>query len=208
MLADTIKEGFAFGVIILAAGASTRMGRPKLLLPWGQRSVLGHLLEQWGQLGPRQLAVVYAGPTSPVATELDRLGFSAENRIVNPAPERGMFSSIQCAAAWPGWDDRLTHWAIVLGDQPHLRSETLRRLIHFAAGHPEAIVQPRWNGKARHPVVLPRSVLARLPGSQAASLREFLHRMAGAVRLCEIDDPGLGSDLDTPADYDGLKPRL
>ena len=40
-----------FGVVILAAGASSRMGKPKLVLPWGKTSVLGHLIEQWKQAG-------------------------------------------------------------------------------------------------------------------------------------------------------------
>ena len=48
----------AFGVVILGAGASTRMGRPKLLLPWGDTSIIGHLLGQWRGLGARPIAVV------------------------------------------------------------------------------------------------------------------------------------------------------
>jgi len=40
------ERSFAVGVVILAAGRSARMGRPKLLLPWGGTSVLGHLLAQ------------------------------------------------------------------------------------------------------------------------------------------------------------------
>jgi molybdenum cofactor cytidylyltransferase len=47
-----------FGVILLAAGRSRRMGRAKLLLPWGEASVLGHLVSQWRSLGATQLAVV------------------------------------------------------------------------------------------------------------------------------------------------------
>ncbi len=46
------------GVVILGAGASSRMGRPKLLLPWGATTIVGHLLEQWQTLGAAQIAVV------------------------------------------------------------------------------------------------------------------------------------------------------
>src|SRR6185503_3883247 len=117
---------FAFAVVILAAGASSRMGRPKMLLPWGETTVLGCLVAQWQQTGARQITVVVAANDSGITNELDRIGFPREQRITNPDPARGMFSSIQAAARWHGWNASLTHWAIALGDQPHLASETLR----------------------------------------------------------------------------------
>ena len=127
------------GVVLLAAGASTRMGRPKMLLPWGDTSVLGHLVTQWRDLGAGQIAVVCAAADQALLTELERLNFPPDQRIANPTPELGMFSSIQCAARWPHWKPALTHWAIVLGDQPHLRCETLHALLDFAAAHSEKI---------------------------------------------------------------------
>ena len=113
------NRAFFLGVVLLAAGRSTRMGKPKLLLPWGRTSVLGHLIKQWKALGAKQIAVVCAPDDGAMRVELDRLGFPVQDRIINPAPDRGMFSSIQCAAQWSGWQAALTHWAIVLGDQPH-----------------------------------------------------------------------------------------
>src|SRR6188474_1351391 len=95
-------------VILLAAGASSRMGRPKMLLPWRGTSVLGHLIAQWVQLGARQVAVVCGAADRAIADELDRLEFPAHDRICNPTPEKGMFSSIQCAARWPGWNREVT----------------------------------------------------------------------------------------------------
>src|SRR5258706_9753083 len=93
----------SIGVIILAAGRSRRMGRPKLLLPWGSTTVLGHLLRQWEQLGVREIGVVCAADAPGLHDELNWPGFPPTNLIVNPDPDRGMFSSIQCAAAWPAW---------------------------------------------------------------------------------------------------------
>ena len=45
-----------FGVIILGAGASSRMGRPKLLLPWRGTTVIGHIIYQWRELGAAQIS--------------------------------------------------------------------------------------------------------------------------------------------------------
>jgi len=193
---------FAVGVVILAAGRSARMGKPKLLLPWGKTSVLGHLIEEWRALRAKQIAVVCAPGDLAIQAALDRLGFPAQNRIINPVPERGMFSSIQCAARWPGWQAALTHWAIVLGDQPHLRRQTLRRVLDFTAAQPDRVCQPARQGRGRHPVLLSKAVFQQVAATTAATLKEFLAAEAAEVALCELDDPGLDLDIDRPEDYE------
>jgi molybdenum cofactor cytidylyltransferase len=190
------------GVVILAAGASSRMGRPKMLLAWEDTTVIGHLLRQWRELGAAQVAVVCATANTALAAELDRLRFPDHNRIVNPQPERGMFSSIQCAASWNGWGPALTHWAISLGDQPQVRLETLRRVMEFAAAHSSSVCQPSHHGRGRHPVILPADVFLCLRDSQAVDLKQFLVERGTPTRRCEMDDPGLDLDLDEPADYE------
>jgi molybdenum cofactor cytidylyltransferase len=196
------RRRFSLGVVILAAGRSARMGRPKLLLPWAATSVLGHLIGQWQALRSRQIAVVCAPGNLPIRAELDRLGFPAQNLIINPAPEQGMFSSIRCAAQWQGWQEDLTHWAIVLGDQPHVRPQTLRRVLDFSATHPARICQPARHGHARHPVLLPKAVFRRISGSTAVTLKEFMAAMPRPAALCELDDAGLDLDIDRPEDYE------
>jgi CTP:molybdopterin cytidylyltransferase MocA len=172
------------------------------LLPWGGTSVLGHLIEQWHALQVRQIAVVCATGDLAIQAEMDRLGFPAQNGIINPNPQRGMFSSIQCAAQWPGWQAALTHWAIVLGDQPHLRPQTLRRVLDFSSAHSAKVCQPARCGHGRHPVLLPKAVFGRIAGSTAANLKEFLAAKPRQVALCELDDPGLDLDIDRPEDYE------
>ena len=193
---------FSFGVIILAAGGSTRMGRAKLLLPWGETTVLGHLLRLWTELGARQTGVVCAADASAIREELARLRFPDEQRIVNPAPERGMFGSIRCAAAWPGWNLELTHWVITLGDQPHLQRETLRRLLDFGRANPDRVCQPLRGGRRRHPVLLPRREFAELKTTSAADLKQFLAERETQPAGFESADAGLDFDMDTPADYE------
>lgn len=187
------------GVVILAAGSSQRMGTPKMLLPWEGNSILGHIIQQWQALGAQQIIVVLAPGAESLGNELDRLHFPAENRIPNPAPKRGMFSSIQCAANWGGWISSLTHWAVVLGDQPHLQRATCRQLLEFANKHPDRVCQPICGSQWRHPVVLPKSVFEQLRSSAAETLREFL---SDCKRVgFKSEDPGLNQDIDTPEDY-------
>ena len=191
---------FSPGAIILAAGRSTRMGRPKLLLPWGQTTILGHLIKRWQGRGAKQVAVVCATDNSPIAAELDRLSFPQENRVHNPNADQGMFSSILCAARWSGWQPLLTHWVIVLGDQPQLRPDTLDRLLNFVREHSDQVCQPLWKGKRRHPVVLPKTAFVALAKSQSADLKTFLSSQQ--VADCKCDDPGLELDIDRPEDYE------
>ncbi len=191
---------FSVGAVLLGAGRSSRMGRPKLLLPWLGTSVLGHLVAQWHSAGARQIAVVCAAGDQPLQAELDRLGFPALDRIVNPAPDRGMFSSIQCAAQWPGWQPALSHFAIALGDQPHLRQTTLLALLRFSAARPAEACQPARAGRPRHPVILPRATFLELAHCPAGRLNDFL--ASRPVAACDIDDPGLVWDLDSPTDYE------
>jgi molybdenum cofactor cytidylyltransferase len=196
-----------FGAVILAAGASTRMGRPKMLLPWGGTSILGHLIGVWNKIGAAQVGVVLS-PASPVAGELDRLHFPDENRIPNPDPVRGMFSSIHSAASWAGWSRSLTHWVLVLGDQPHLHPATLQALIEFAENHPDKICLPSRGGHRRHPVILPAAVFGEIAGATENTLREYLGIRTPATALIEIDDPGLDLDIDRPEDYEEAKTWL
>jgi molybdenum cofactor cytidylyltransferase len=192
---------FRVAAAILAAGASTRMGRPKLLLPWNDTTIIGHLIGAWHTLGAAQTAVVTSGADSVIKAELKRLGIS-DTRIVNPKPELGMFESIRCAARWNGWKPEVTHVALVLGDQPHVRLNTLQALLRFAPSHAARICQPSRNGRGRHPVIFPRETFAALKDSTAHHLKDFIMRQPEPPARIELDDTGLDLDLDTPEDYE------
>jgi len=195
----TTPASFSLGVFILAAGRSTRMGRPKLLLPWRGTSILGHLIRTWKLLRAGSIGVIVAQGDQTMVEELDRLGVPTTSRIFNPCPEQGMFSSIQCAARSADFPTNLSHCAVVLGDQPHLQLATLQRVVQFTARASDKACQPAYQGHARHPVFLPADLFRSLAESRAATLKQALAEWE--MRLCECDDPGLDFDLDTPKDY-------
>jgi molybdenum cofactor cytidylyltransferase len=197
----------SLGVVILGAGASVRMGQPKLLLPWRDTTVIGGILGQWRELGAAQIVIVMRPNDDRLAVELDRLNFPATDRIENPQPERGMFSSIICAANWNGWQSEISSWAIVLGDQPHLQTEILARLMEFHAQNKNKICQPMSGGRLAHPVILPSSTWKELRIARAATLKDFL-KLAAVPRVqFEVDDSGVLLDMDTPEDYKRLQSR-
>ena len=187
-------------VVILAAGRSRRMGKPKLLLPWGATSILGHQVNTWQRLGAVQIGVVFAKNDTGMTGELERLGFPVENRIPNSRPEDGMFSSIRCAAGWGGWMPELTHWALTLGDQPHVGFETLKAVIELSKTQPTTVCQPQRLGHFRHPVTLPKAIFQKLGETKVATLKDFLSGQE--IAACDVDDPGLELDIDEPQDYE------
>jgi molybdenum cofactor cytidylyltransferase len=193
------------GVVILAAGASSRMGRPKLLLPWQDTTVIGHIISQWHELGTMQIVVVHRPNDAALLPELEGLNFPARNRVENPQPERGMFSSILCAANWNGWNEKIRSFVIVLGDQPHLRLDKLRELLDFHALHADSICQPLFEGRERHPVILPRAAFEALMASRAGTLKDFLKLIACPAVQYPVKDSSLALDMDTPEDYKRLK---
>src|SRR5262245_55274402 len=166
------------------------MGRPKLLLSWNQTTVLGHLMELWSRLGADQLAVVCAAGDAAIWGELDRHRFPDELRIVNASPGQ-MLSSIRCAARWQKWKTSLTHWAIVLGDQPHVRFSTLQSIVDAASKHPDKIVQPCRRLRPRHPVLMPERFFKKLGSASVETLRQYLQMQSAQIELVQVDDVGL-----------------
>lgn len=191
------KEEFRFATVILAAGASSRMGQPKLLLPWrDDKTILAHLIQQWKDLEAVQIAVVVE-PQSPLEAHLGKI-----DRIVNPQAESGMFSSVRSAASWEGWNkDAITHFVVALGDQPHLGLGTLKAIVNFAAENADYICQPARNGRPRHPVIMPKAVFLGLPEAKEANLKDFLCARESQRKTFESDDAALDLDIDTPEDY-------
>jgi molybdenum cofactor cytidylyltransferase len=106
-----------------------------------------------------------------------------------------------CAANWSGWQPDINTWAIVLGDQPHLKPETLRALLAFYRENPGTICQPASDGHRRHPVLLPRRAFDELKNSPADTLQNFLKLSSCPRVLFSVNDSSLALDLDTPEDY-------
>ncbi|HXE42562.1 MAG TPA: nucleotidyltransferase family protein [Candidatus Baltobacteraceae bacterium] len=201
----THHSSLHLGVVILGAGASSRMGKPKLLLPWEETTIIGHLISQWQELNASQIAIVVRPNDDLLFAELKRLNFPMQNCIENSQPEHGMFSSILCAANWNGWNKEISHFAIALGDQPHLEMKTLQTLLKFVTQNPQSICQPMCGNRIGHPAILPREIFGELQHSRAGTLKDFLKHFSGQSVQCVINDSGVTLDLDTPEDYNRVR---
>ena len=200
------EASVAFGVVILAAGASSRMGACKLLLPWDEKTILTHLLDQWRIAGAAQIAPVIDPSNQPLRKALAHAGFSPSDWIENESPQLGMFSSLQEASRWTGWLSTLTHWIISLGDQPHIETSTLCVLLNAARENPTRICQPALNGETAHPIILPGSNFRELAQNDVPDLRTYIRRQEPFRLRVPVEDAGVSGDLDTSEDYRRWKP--
>ena len=195
--------------IVPAAGASRRMGRPKLLLPYGETTMVGSLASALRAGGASPVVLVAASED----TELQEWarGFGAVV-AVNPDPKRGMLSSILEGFAALGGAGRLAERGeIVLvapADLPALRPGTVAELLwrRAAAGAPLAV--PTFQGKRGHPIAIAPELLPEIETLDlSVGLKQLLERHAAAVLEVPVDDPGAVRDVDTPEDYEGLPAR-
>lgn len=186
-------------IVILAAGASSRMGRPKQLLPVEGQPLLTRAVAACLDVSAWPVVVVlgaHAGQVRPSITRFPVL--IAENE----AWSEGMASSIRTGLSTVSSFSRaIDAVMITLCDQPALRSATLQRLIDEQRRTNASIVAARYGGRLAVPALFTRRhfpALAALSGDEGA--RSVLNA-APASTVTAVDCPELAVDFDTPEDY-------
>jgi len=189
--------------IVLAAGLSLRMGRPKLLLDWGGKPVIRRAVEQVRAGGVDELVVVVAREAAAIHEALSGLPVRF---VENPKPEAGQASSIACGVSALG--PAVSAALIVLGDQPALPSEVIPRLLQTFRETAKAIVAPLYRGVQGNPVLFAAVVfpeLRTLTGDRGA--RSVVEKDPARGTLVSFD-LAMPADLDTLEDYERLRPRV
>jgi molybdenum cofactor cytidylyltransferase len=189
--------------IVPAAGASRRMGRDKLLLPWGDTVVIGSVLRALAQGGVGETVVVVRPDNPDLELWLRDAGVGS---VINPAPERGMLSSIQAGLAALGGASELARHAVALlvcpADLPAVQAQTVSVLIdRIATG--SALAVPTFRGRRGHPLAVSAELVPEIPGlAPQIGLRQLVDRHRDALVEVHVEDRGAVRDLDTPADYE------
>jgi molybdenum cofactor cytidylyltransferase len=184
-------------LMVLAAGQSSRMGVPKLLLPLGNRTVIAHVVG--AALASRLRPVVVV-----LGHEADRLRAALPPGdlvvVENPAFATGLATSLGAGlVALPG---DLTGVVVALADQPLLTSAHLDRMADAAETSGVPIVAASYGGRRGNPVYFSRAYFPELlavTGDEGG--RTVIARHADDVVLCELGDEGAGVDVDTPSDF-------
>jgi molybdenum cofactor cytidylyltransferase len=192
--------------LLPAAGASRRMGRPKLLLPYREGTIAGALVASLRTAGVETIALV----TAPGDAALQDWACAAGLLVaVNPDPERGMLSTIQEGIAALGGAAMLAGRGETLvvspADLPAVRPETIAEVIRRRAAARAPLALPVWQGRHGHPLVIAPELIPEISDLQgAAGLRQLRDRHAAETLWIEVDDPGVVQDVDTPEDYQAL----
>jgi molybdenum cofactor cytidylyltransferase len=183
--------------LVLAAGSSRRLGRPKQLLPFRGRPLLDHVLDAARACGFAQLLCTVGGAAGEVRALVDLHGVEV---VDNPVHERGCSSSI--AAALPRVDPACDVLVLLLGDQPGTDPAAVRALLACRGDAAYAVC--RYDDGRGHPFAFGREAfgeLATMHGDKA--VWKLLERHAAEV--VEVAVPGcIPPDVDTDADYAAL----
>ena len=180
--------------LVLGAGGSRRLGRPKQLLPYRGGTLLGHAVDVARACPFDQLVVAVGGAAEEVRARVDLAGADV---VVNDAYGSGCSSSI--AAALAALDPRCDLLVLMLGDQPAVTAATVESLLAGRRGAPLAAC--RYEDGLGHPIAFGRDVfpdLAALHGDKG--VWRLLERRAAEV--AEVPVAGrIPLDVDTEEDY-------
>jgi molybdenum cofactor cytidylyltransferase len=197
----------AAAAIVPAAGASRRLGRPKLLLPYRGGTVLGALVGALSAAGVEPIVVVAAVGDADLRAWCEMA--AGVIAALNPEPERGMLSSIleglealDGAGALARCEEPLL---VTPGDLPALRPATVGELLRRRAAAGAMLAVPVYNGRRGHPLAIAPALIPEIPGlDPGRGLHQLLDLHAEEVLRVEVDDPGCVADLDVPEDYERL----
>ncbi len=180
--------------LLLAGGASRRMGQPKALLKFKNETFLGRL-QRIFLAHTNPLVVVLGHNAEIVCQTVDRRARQA----TNPDPARGMLSSLQAGLELLNDAERVLFLPL---DYPAIREETIAALC---AAPPANVTMPRFEGTRGHPVLISKMVVAELlalpPGAAA---RDVIRSYNATVQYVDVNDPAILMDVDTPEDYQAL----
>jgi molybdenum cofactor cytidylyltransferase len=192
--------------IVLAAGDSTRMGRPKALLPDPEgRPFVARLVRTFAAAGVREVIVVTGSLHAAIADALAGDQPPIAPRLVNnPQPALGQVSSLWIgldAATKLGVDGVL----MTLVDIPLVRPSTIQKVIDGWTGSRAPIVRPAVGDRHGHPVLFDQSVfdaLRHAPITEGA--KAVVHANADRIVNVQVEDEGCLLDVDTPVDYEAV----
>ena len=183
--------------IVLAAGESKRMGKPKMLLPFRGSTILESVIRSVLETNCPNVLVVLGAESIRIQELLRNYPVLT---VYNPNYSQGMLSSVQTGFAALPSEARSV--LIVLGDQPGIPGPVFESVMAASQINPDSIVLPVHQGRRGHPVMIPaqyRSEIATL--SPTIGLRQLLQRHPDSVLELGVESPEILQDIDDPKAY-------
>lgn len=196
--------------VVPAAGHSTRMGRPKLALPLGDRTVIEHVVAAL-RAGGADHVVVMIGPHVPELVPLAEAAGAEVCRL--PEATADMRATVGHGLQWledrhrPRPDDA---WLLAPADHPTLDPGVVRHLCDDSARDPSrSILVPVHAGRRGHPALIAWRHVAGIRALAAdRGINTYFREHADEVREVPVASAGVLCDLDTPEDYERLRQKF
>lgn len=187
--------------VILAAGASTRMGTPKQLLPLGSGTVIEQVVKTIQPVVDRTVVVV--GHQAEAVRAV--LAGSRACCVDNPDYCHGMVTSVQAGIRAAG---DAAAFLICLGDQPGVSRQAAAAIVAAWRRSKVLLVTPSYGGRRGHPILVSRCLreeILALPAHEG--LNAVTRRHAAAGKLVPVENEEILLDMDTPLDYQAFLRR-
>lgn len=205
--------------VVLAAGESRRMGTQKMLLPFGDTTIVGAVVRTAAASRAGGTMVVLGADRDAIRDDLASLATRLDRRpgvpdlpdgpaskiafAVNDHYQLGMLTSIQAGLrALPAG---ATAAVVMLGDQPFLRAPVVDAVIAAFETGGRGIVIPTFQGRRGHPVLIDLKYRGEILAIEPLEgLRALMRAHPDDIFETEVADANILRDLDTPEDYAGL----
>jgi molybdenum cofactor cytidylyltransferase len=183
--------------VVLAAGLSSRMGVQKLLLPFGGKTIIGHIVEELLSSTIDKVHIVVGHQAERISGELNGLAVSI---VHNPDYKSGMLSSVRSGLR--SLPEKCQSVMVVLGDQPSITTELINQMLQSFAATEKKILVPLYEGKRGHPVLFSRQYSEEIMTHyDDVGLRGLLHDHPGEVLELKVLTASVLCDMDYPEDY-------
>ncbi len=185
------------GAVVLAAGRSTRMGRVKQTLAWGESTLIGHVIAQLQASGLEEIVVV----TGAAREEVEAALASARVRFVfNPdyaTSEMARSLQIGLTALPANYSAAL----VALADQPHLEPDVVRAVVQRWRETLAPVVAPVYNDQRGHPMLFDQATWPAIQALPPTANPRQVVQSAVRIEKVEVDTASILQDIDTPEDY-------
>jgi molybdenum cofactor cytidylyltransferase len=185
--------------VVLSAGESSRMGRPKALLPIEGETFIGRIVAALKRTQAGKIIVVLGHNADQLAGAMRPLGVEI---LVNPDYKLGQLSSLHVAVRQLQANAECEAMLLHLVDHPYINAALVDRMIARFYETKKDIVVPRCRGKRGHPVLFSRRLFAELlaaPMDQGA--KAVVNAHANDTLEIETEEEGIALDIDTPELY-------
>jgi molybdenum cofactor cytidylyltransferase len=183
--------------ILLAAGESKRMGKPKQLMPLGKITILEQTIDNLVNSRLDEVIVVLGHKADEI---MDKIAIKPIKIAINPSYYQGVSTSIVTGLNLV--DSKAQAVMLALADQPFVDSQTINRLIEEFSNHSKGIVIPAYQGKRGNPVIFSIKYKEELLGLKGdIGGRQIIKQHPDDILEVAVSSEGISIDIDTTSDY-------